>query len=220
MDDLLEIDDDLFKKENLNKVYKNKSIYIIHYPKGKQAKLSNDIIKGISYENNRIEHLGSTEDGSSGAPILNLQTFKVIGIHLGKYRENNWNIGEVIRSPIDEFNKLYFEPNLKNEKKEKKEINKNIEKNEIILSIKIEKEMINEKIFFLDNHKDFNNDFDPEEFKRDFCNLELNENNIKIYINNKPYKFCNFFIPEIEGIYKIKIELNNQIDDCSFMFYK
>ena len=168
------------------------------------------MIKGINYENSRIEHLCSTEDGSSGAPICNLQTFKVIGIHLGKYKGNNWNIGTVIKSPIDEFNKLYIKQNIKNEKNEKSEKNEKnkISKNEIILSIKIEKEMINKKVFFLDNHKDFNNDFEPEEFKREFCNLELNENNIKIYINDKPYKFCNFFIPEIEGIYKIKIEFN------------
>ena len=92
VDDLLEIDDNIFKVENLNKEYKNKTIYIIHYPKGKDIQNSVDVIKSIDYSNSRLEHFASTKDGSSGAPIFILENFKIIGIHLGKYRKNNWNI--------------------------------------------------------------------------------------------------------------------------------
>jgi hypothetical protein len=32
--DFLKIDDDIYKEEDFSQIYKDKSIYIIHYPKG------------------------------------------------------------------------------------------------------------------------------------------------------------------------------------------
>ena len=56
------------------------------------------IIKNINEDNYTIEHLCSTERGSSGSPILNLLNYKVIGIHKGTTEIINfeWNLGTLI----------------------------------------------------------------------------------------------------------------------------
>ena len=80
----LELDDELN--------YIMKSIYILHYPRGK-LNVSYGLIKKLIYNQN-IGHYCNTEKGSSGAPILSLETLKLIGIHCGyneKY-EMNWGI--------------------------------------------------------------------------------------------------------------------------------
>ena len=53
----------------------------MHYPKGK-LNVSFGIINNI-IDNKKINHKCTTEDGSSGCPILSFETFKVIGIHYG-----------------------------------------------------------------------------------------------------------------------------------------
>ena len=68
--------------EYKNKDYKDKSIYILQYPKGLKASLSLGIIKNINKKN--IEHFCSTDLGSSGGPILSLSNYKIIGIHKRK----------------------------------------------------------------------------------------------------------------------------------------
>ena len=86
------------------------------------------------------------------------------------------------------------------------EICKNF-KNEILLTLKIENEDINKKIYFLNNTKEHNN-----------IN-EINEYNTIIYINNIEYQFNKYFIPKNEGIYEIKIIFYIYMTDCSYMFY-
>ena len=44
LEDYLKLDDDIDKVKEYNEIYKNKSIYIIHYPKGKEVKNSIDTI--------------------------------------------------------------------------------------------------------------------------------------------------------------------------------
>ena len=84
---MLEIEDDIMNNEMLNNIYQKKSIYIIHYPKGEEAKYTVDVIKSININDIQICHFCSTQDGSSGGPLLNLKTYRVIGIHTGK-KEN------------------------------------------------------------------------------------------------------------------------------------
>ena len=105
---ILEIEDDIFNNEMLNNIYQKKTIYIIHYPHGKEPKYTVDVIKSINADDVKILHLCSTKNGSSGAPLLNLQTYRVIGMHNGKQNSNNWNIGIVLKFPIIEFNKKYI----------------------------------------------------------------------------------------------------------------
>lgn len=78
------------ENEIYNKKNNNKSFYILHYPSGNLSSLTIGVIKEINY--NKINHCISTEDGSSRAPILNLDNCKV-GIHQG-YDEKKKKIME------------------------------------------------------------------------------------------------------------------------------
>ena len=191
----LEVDEDIFS-DNLNEKYKNKNIYIIHYPKVKGAEYSVESIKNISY--NKINHFCSTDKGSSGCPILCLDTFKVIGIHKGS-ENNDYNYGTIIKYPIEGFIKEFPPKKIKNE---------------ILLKLYVWDDNVNNEIYFLDNGA-----FMEEEKKESHNNLaELNENNTKIYIDNIEHKYCKFFIPDKKGIHEIKIEINTTITNCSYMF--
>ena len=190
----LKIDDDIYTIQKFNE---NKSIYIIHYPKGEKVKYSIGTIKNIDSDYN-IYHCCDTDEGSSGSPILNLNNFHVIGIHTkGSIKSNydNYNMGKLIKYPIDDFIN-----------------NKIIE--EIILILKIEKKDINKNIYFLDN-----TDYKTNE-KHYHDNLkELNERNTKIYLNGKIYKYSKYLIFRKEGIYEIKLLISINIKNCSYMFY-
>ena len=92
-------------------------------------------------------------------------------------------------------------------------------KNEIKMTIKIDKYHINNVIYFLDNTDGsylINDKF--IEHNHD-CIKELNESNVELYINNIRYKYNKFFIPEKEGFYNILIKFNILMTDCSFMLY-
>ena len=107
-----------------------------------------------------------------------------------------------------------------------------INNNEIKLTVKIEKDDINEKIYFLDNtdgniyvRLEVNEESEKglneiKEFHQHDFLKELNESNTELYINNKKYKFEKYFIPEKEGEYNILLKINIFMTDCSFMFYK
>ena len=45
----------------------------------------------------------STDNGSSGAPILNSSNNKLIGIHKGASNNHNFNKGTILIFPIKEF---------------------------------------------------------------------------------------------------------------------
>ena len=229
---ILEIDYDIYDEGELNKKYQNESLYVIHYPDGHNASFSPGIIQKIHSNNEIIEHLCSTKNGSSGAPIINLNTFKVIGIHTGKHRTSDFNLGMILRKPIDEFNAN------NRLKKEKSEISINSyetfsetdksfrsartvesndnKKNEVNLKIKVKTKDIKQKVYFLDN-TNFSDWFTHKKHFHDFLK-ELNESNTKVYINGNEMIYKKYFIPEEEGIYDIKIVINIKIKDCSFMF--
>jgi len=98
--DYLELDDNLFKEET-KAYYKDISIYILQYPHGNIASvsygLSTDI---IDFE---IRLMCSTDNGSSGSPILNLSNNKVIGIHKQASIRYNFNMGTCLKFPLHEF---------------------------------------------------------------------------------------------------------------------
>ena len=77
--------------------------YILQYPDAKEAAVSYGIgIEKISeYE---IKHLCNTKNGSSGGPIINSITDKVIGLHRG-YIHKKYNIGTFLKFPLNELNK-------------------------------------------------------------------------------------------------------------------
>ena len=66
--------------------------------------VSYGIIKAIDLDNKHdILHLCSTDRGSSGSPILNINTNQIIGIHRGSYSNHNFNEGTLVIFPIKEF---------------------------------------------------------------------------------------------------------------------
>ena len=101
----LELDDKINqKKKSLNNVYaspNSNSLYIIHYPKGENIVVSYGILLRIA--NEKIHHKCNTETGSSGSPIISLNTFKVVGIHSGNTHKN-FNKGIFIKYAINKFN--------------------------------------------------------------------------------------------------------------------
>ena len=103
----LELDDniinDILYNDNKNDKYKDKTIYIIQYPKG-ELSVSYGILDNI-YEDKKynFNHKCSTEGGSSGSPILNINN-KLIGIHK---EDGNNNKGLFLNYPLKEFIQLY-----------------------------------------------------------------------------------------------------------------
>ena len=90
--------------------------------------------------------------------------------------------------------------------------------NKIKLTLIIQENDINKKVYFLDNSYGLVYIDDKEEnHYHDFLK-ELNESNTELFINNKKYKFQKYFKPDKEGVYSITIKLKNNITDCSCMF--
>ena len=101
----LEIDDSIYK-DILDDSFKNRSIYLIHHPKSiDDPEFAVGIIKYISLDSYNINHTFKSEKGSSGSPILDLKTNKIIGIHKGSADNKNYNVGTFIKKPIEEFYK-------------------------------------------------------------------------------------------------------------------
>ena len=93
----LEIDDfkdeDNFKKETI--------IYIIHFPLS--GKISHSVGSILNINDITIKHFCSTNSGSSGGPIFNINNYKVIGLHKGYIKTGNYNIGLLLKEPIEVF---------------------------------------------------------------------------------------------------------------------
>lgn len=106
--DFLELDDEINNNlEILEKKYMNKSIYILQYPKGTKSHVSYGLLSYM--KNGNLKHYCSTEDGSSGSPILSLDSNKVIGIHKGclKKESPESNVGIFIKIALDKIYSKY-----------------------------------------------------------------------------------------------------------------
>jgi V8-like Glu-specific endopeptidase len=121
----LELDSDLELDEEILKIkYDKKSIYIIQYP-GKEICVSYGIIKFLN--NFDINHFCNTESGTSGSPILSLDSFKIIGIHRRANINQKYNTGTLLKKAIEDFkNKFLAEINIKNNNENLNYFNTNI----------------------------------------------------------------------------------------------
>jgi len=207
INEFLNIDEDIINEES-NISYLNESIYILQYPNDEKL-VSYGILKDIM-ENKQynFNHLCCTYSRSSGSPILNLINNKVIGIHK-EANKNNYNRGLFLNYPIKDFIKNNenvlsinnHRSNIINSRLNKPEVIKN----EIILTIDISDKDINNNIYFLDYAWE-------DGFK------EFNNSNVNLFINNKKEQFKNYFIPEKEGIYTIRLEPKFLMKNCRYMF--
>ena len=181
--DYLEIDDNLLNT-NSEYAYNDSSIYVLHYPLGKEVIVSYGY--GITMKNYNIIHKCKTIFGSSGSPILNLSTNKVIGIHKSYAKGHNCNAGTFLKKPIIEMKKnlnRYFS---------KAQFNKNNNKREKKGEIrKVNSFIINYLDINNDNKKVINKDESPKDnTRRKYCvtpikNSDKNTYDIKLKnINN------------------------------------
>ena len=87
--------------------YVGTSIYILHYPYTNNVNnvaVSYGILKRI-FDDKKYNfiHYSSTDYGSSGAPILNLENNKIIGIHKQRTVNMEYNVGSLLYYPLKEF---------------------------------------------------------------------------------------------------------------------
>ena len=110
INNFLELDEEINKDISiLEKSYRSKSIYVLQYPKSTILHVSYGLLNQIQ-EDKKIIHNCSTEEGSSGSPILSLETNRVIGIHKGGAK--NWhtkhNLGIFIKILLDKLYTKYL----------------------------------------------------------------------------------------------------------------
>ena len=86
-------------------IYNDEDIYLISYAWENYLFFSTGkIINKLG----KLLHTCNTQPGSSGAPIINLKTFKIIGIHIGSLRKKNkYNLGYTIKKAVEEFIKKF-----------------------------------------------------------------------------------------------------------------
>ena len=182
----LEVDKtDIYKnKEKIELEYKMKSIYVLHYPKEK-LNVSYGLMKDI-IDNQKINHYCNTEEGSSGAPILSLETFKIIGIHYGCHSGNIIiNYGVNIKYIIDLFNNF----NKNKIKNEIKKIYKNIitgDNNSIKITVYSNHHTISNKNISKKNNTNFRENTNT---KYNTHNIMKSEKNTPSNINNNHFEF-------------------------------
>jgi len=102
-DNYLELDTSNYKE---NEKYIKNTVYMLNYPENKNISASYGIINDISNNKYNFTHFCSSDNNSSGSPILNSINCKLIGIHIRKNEDNN--IGYFLNYVIEEFiNKNY-----------------------------------------------------------------------------------------------------------------
>ena len=217
--------------------YNNASIFSIEHPLGQDAAAASGKI--INIYDFQFDHDISTDNGSSGSPIILLNFNDVIGIHKNTSQKVNGGtfIGEIINAINSDFilgkindNKNTNEDTISNKKiKVDKDLNlikhKNIIKNNgnndnyIIGEINIKDEDVNKKIRLINSY---------EEARRNNRNIIFykqlkNEENIKeceIEINNELISFNYFYEFKKKGTYIIKYKFKNYLTDVNHMFYE
>jgi len=134
----LELDDNLLKEDS-EIFYKDDSIYILQYKIEEEASVSYGLF--VDGDRNEIFIYSDIGECSLGAPILNLLTNKVIGICKGYTRDQPNKKGINFKYIIEEFKQV-------NKFDDKVPIN--VKKNEIRVSLKIDKD-ISQKVYFMYN---------------------------------------------------------------------
>ena len=139
----LELDDKLFNKNSKNEY---ESMYILHYQNSQSAAVSYG--KPIKYDLNYkydIQHKCDTSPGSSGGPVLNILTNKVIGILKGCIQNKDrikYSILTFLKDPLEQ---------IKNKDNKDNNINNQINNNNLYNDFNIE---LKNPIHILNYHTD------------------------------------------------------------------
>ena len=192
--DIEYLDYDLNFMKNGYSHYKGADIFSIHYPKGGKAKCSSGKIIDL-YNDNELYHDISTDDGSSGCPIMllndNINFIRVIGIHKYGIKNEKKNggtfIGEILYKEII-CNFIISEMHIKYE---------DLDKNIRLINSGNDKEK-------LLNNGNLNNEETIEK-------CEIMVNNVKI-----PFSY--FYKFKSKGTYKVEYRFQKNLKNLSFIF--
>ena len=108
INDYLELDDYLFDEKQIS-YYNGKTIYNLQYKD--KAYVSHGRITSIN--NNEVLYLCMADSRVSGAPIINLDNNKVIGIH--KQSLEKFNRGTFLKAPLKSYIEKKIEKATKNQ---------------------------------------------------------------------------------------------------------
>ena len=177
----LNLDENIYDK-NPENIYEQ--IYILHFEFGNKANYSPGVIKDFKkplINLIRLFYTCSTEEGSSGGPIINSKNHCVIGVHKGAVGDINLNYGTLIGNSIKIFKNKY-----------KNILNKYIYNNDFVNN-NFNNNNFQNNICFNNNNNDFN-DYDNNNNNEDNDNDDHSDevsddynNNGNIYINNNNY---------------------------------
>ena len=193
----LELDDNIFKDDE-KIYYEKKSIYLLQYIFGKNLCVSYGILNKIN--NYDIIHVCSTDNGSSGSPILNLENKKVVGIH----KQDSFNVnsykGTLLKYPLNDFIKKYNE-------------------NKIIAEITINKDDINKEIQIINSYENYLRKYPFLKINDEYKNENEIKENIEIKINGKIIEFTYKYKFKEEGKYEIDYLFKNNLTKTCYMFF-
>ena len=186
IDYFLTADEDLISKIG----FKNERIFSFEYPK--EEKISFSFGKITKIENNYLFYDLGTDYGSSGSPIISLETLKVIGLHKGVTKPNNLKLKKNIGiSLIIVFQNIPIKTNPS-------------EKNMIKCEYFIKNEDLDKRV------RVYNNRYNIEEKIKDVSIYEDSEEKPKII--DGIYKF------KKQGKYFIKYYFEDTINNLKSMF--
>ena len=100
----IDVDPNIFSSNVID--LKDKLVCLLSYPFSRKLQFSNGKI--LKLENNGIQiyHLCNTSAGCAGGPIIDINNYKVIGVHQGCIQNKNFNIGIFLKKPIEEFSNM------------------------------------------------------------------------------------------------------------------
>ena len=102
MNDFLYVDH-IIDDPKIKEHYKKLNVYILSHKEGKELSFSPGIIKNIKEK--KLYYNCDTAPGSSGGPIINMNSLRVIGIHKAYDSAKRLNKGILIKEPIIHFYK-------------------------------------------------------------------------------------------------------------------
>ena len=192
-----EIEPDIFKYDN--KYLVNNEIFILQYPNG--TDLSFSYGKILSVKDNDIRHNASTEEGSSGSPIIKrCKNNYVIGLHSGFIRRKQFNIATTFISILNNI---------------KEQINEIV----CIYKPKGENKEINLLHDYNEDTSEWSSEIEKLYLEAKNMNKNIFENYIDIYIDNKKIKFdYKYKIKDTKEI-KVKFIFKKILTNTMYMFF-
>ena len=179
----------------------NSDIFILQYPKCNELSFSFSCGKILSLDDNQILHTASTDNGSSGSPIIRrCKENYIIGLHYGGIKNEN-NFATIFDSILNDINK--------------NEINCIYKKQDNENEIQLLHDYSKEDFKYWDNEKEKLQFLEKKEF-----NKKIFENNMELYINDKKVEFNYKYQHKENKEIKVKFKFfKNNLNYMSYMFY-